>query len=308
MGQRMFGNPSCVHCGGGTISNGLRGYNRNTRRWKCVECGKYFSTREYDEDEVEVERYDVDVVSNDERSTFAVADMYNEIVIKNAGNILVFACVHLPFERPGYLEFLLETKKRFGCETVVCAGDLLDGHSLSYHDHSPDGLSPGDELIQVKEKLQAWYKAFPELYLTYGNHDKIPFRKAFTNGLPKTLIRDLNSVYDMPRTWKWADRVRVDDIVIMHGTGMSGDNAAARWMRQNRKSTVCGHIHTSLACGYEASEYDRLFYMNVGCALDQHSYAAEYARDFSKRQLIGCGVILQEKGCATTPIPVPMNL
>ena len=221
-----------------------------------------------------------------------VNHVYNEIELTNAGNVLAFSCVHLPFEKKGYLEFIQRMRDYYKCETVICLGDLIDSHAISMHDHSPDGMGAGHEIEAVAKKISKWVDVFPDLYLTYGNHDKLPFRQAYSNGLPKSVIRDLNDIYSMPEEWKWCDRVLADDVVYQHGTGKSGENAAKQWMMDNRRSTVIGHIHSSLGVNFSASNYDRLFSMCVGCGIDIKQYAFEYNKDFGKRPILGCGVIL----------------
>ena len=45
--------------------------------------------------------------------------------------------------------------------------------------------------------------------------------------------------------------------------------------------------------------------MNVGCGIDATKYAFEYAKHNSKKQIIGCGVVLDN---GRLPILVPMEL
>lgn len=80
-------------------------------------------------------------------------------------NILVIADTHLPFEHKDYLSFCLRIQKAFKCSDVVHIGDLVDNHSISYHEHDPDGLSPDAEMVAVDKRLQKWFKAFPEVLL-----------------------------------------------------------------------------------------------------------------------------------------------
>ena len=71
------------------------------------------------------------------------------------GNVLIIADTHCPWEHPGYLDFCNDIKKRVKCTQVVHIGDLVDNHSISYHEHDPDGWSPADEMIAAGNKVFA---------------------------------------------------------------------------------------------------------------------------------------------------------
>ena len=108
--------------------------------------------------------------------------------MKDRNSILVIADCHIPFEQPGYLEFCLEIYNRCKCDIVVHIGDLVDNHAISYHEHDPDGWSPANEMKEVDNHLEDWFKAFPELYLCRGNHDNLVDRKGKTVGLPSRAL------------------------------------------------------------------------------------------------------------------------
>ncbi len=97
--------------------------------------------------------------------------------------VLIIGDTHVPFEKKGYIEFCLEVKKKWKCNKVVHIGDLVDNHSISYHEHDPDGLSPEDEMRLADKHLESWYKAFPKVSLCRGNHDSLVDRKTRTTGL-----------------------------------------------------------------------------------------------------------------------------
>jgi predicted phosphodiesterase len=278
----------CPSCSGDHIvKKGISSSGKN-QRYKCRDCHTPF-------------QIPVSVVEDyysgfgrgeeDVRSVVKYANAFKEIELDNPGNILVFSCVHLPFEKRGYLNFLQKMQDYHKCETVICLGDLIDSHSISKHDHSPDGMGAGHEIQAVQSRLKDWVRAFPNLYITIGNHDRLPYRQAYSNGLPNDIIKPLNEIYQMPSTWSWHERILADDVVYMHGTGKNGENSAKAWMMDNRKSTVIGHIHSSLGVNFSASNYDRLFSMNVGCGIDIKQYAFEYNKDFGKRPVLGCGVV-----------------
>jgi predicted phosphodiesterase len=279
----------CSACGSQNVVK--RGFSaKDEQRHRCSDCGKWFTATQQ---------------ADNSEGLATKSGVFKEINLNVTGNILAFGCVHLPFEHPKYLEFLKRIQDHYSIETVICLGDIVDGHSISMHDRSPDGFGASHEIEKVKEKIAEWAKVFPDMYLTYGNHDKLPFRQAHTNGLPKSMIKDLNTIYGMPKGWQWADRVIANDVVYMHGTGRAGQNAAKQWMEANRKSTVIAHVHSAMGVAYSASPYDRYFAMSVGCGIDVKQYAFEYNKDFSVRPMLGCAVILDE---GNQPISVPMYL
>ena len=95
-------------------------------------------------------------------------------------NVLVIGDTHIPFEHRNYLEFCREIQTRCKCATVVHIGDLVDNHSISYHEHDPDGWSPRHEMEETDKHLIPWFKAFPRLKLCRGNHDCLVDRKGKT--------------------------------------------------------------------------------------------------------------------------------
>jgi predicted phosphodiesterase len=221
-------------------------------------------------------------------------------------SILVFACTHIPFEHPKYLDFLLDTRDRVKCGTIVCLGDLVDNHSLSMKfDQDPNGLSPTDEIREARLHLKKYFKAFPSLFLSLGNHDSRVDLKAKHVGLPEDVFRPFRDIWGLPKEWKDAYSHEIDGVKYMHGTGLSGDNAPEKASILNRQSTVIAHIHHNLKSGYMTSNRDRILYMGVGCGIDIKRYAFEYNRDFIKRPVLGCGVITDR---GTNCQVFPMNL
>ena len=53
--------------------------------------------------------------------------------------------MHIPYHHPDTLAFLQHLKEKYEPTRVICLGDELDKHSLSFHDSDPT-LSAGDEL------------------------------------------------------------------------------------------------------------------------------------------------------------------
>ena len=105
--------------------------------------------------------------------------------------VLHIGDLHLPFTHPKYLSFCKKIYKKYNCNKVVFAGDVLDNHAISYHETDPDGLSAGEELKKAQKMIRPWYKVFPKAKVTIGNHDALLSRKAKTHGIPSIAMRPL---------------------------------------------------------------------------------------------------------------------
>lgn len=222
----------------------------------------------------------------------------------NPKNTLIIGDTHLPFEKPGYLEFCRKVQEEYNCGSVIHIGDLVDNHAVSYHESDADGRSAGDEYKLALEKCHDWYKVFPDVKICIGNHDALPFRKAFTAGLPSAWLKSYQQILESPVGWKWDFVHQLNGIIYQHGTGMSGEMAAINAARENRQSTVIGHLHTVSNVKYMASYKDLIFGMTVGCGIDFEAYAFAYGRQQTRKPVVACSVVLDGR----IPIIIPMNL
>lgn len=206
----------------------------------------------------------------------------------NIGNILIIGDLHAPFILPGYLEWCKKLQQEYNCNKVIFIGDLIDGHSWSYHESDVDGMGVGDELEAAKKQLKLAYKLFPEADITLGNHDLLIARKARTAGLSRHFIKDFNEVIEAPKGWNFSDEFTYDNVRYIHG---SIGNAFVR-AKDSRISTVQGHLHSQSFLQYSVSEKDAIFGLQIGCGLDHTKYAFEYAKPMTKKPVISAGVVL----------------
>lgn len=220
-------------------------------------------------------------------------------------NALVIGDTHEPFCHPGYRNFCYDVANYFKVESVFHIGDEVDNHAISYHESNPNGMSAGHEADAAYDAMQLWFKTFPVVDVCIGNHSALNMRKAQTAGLPSRFMKSFNDVWDAPKTWRWAWEHRFGDVCIEHGTGSSGQNGAMTRAKDNRMSTVIGHLHSFGGVQYSASDKDIIFGMNVGCGIDINRYAFEYGKQFKKRPTLGAGILLDGGRVA---IWVPMDL
>lgn len=218
-------------------------------------------------------------------------------------NVLVIGDLHAPFIREGYLEHCLKIRDEYQCNHVVFIGDIIDNHYSSFHDPDPDGYGAGEELDRAISHIQEWHKHFPKAKVCIGNHDAIICRKAFSSGISNRWIKDYDDVLGTPG-WDFQQVHELDGVVYIHGTGSSGKGATKR-VREWQTSIVQGHIHTEAYIDWYVNKEYKLFSMQVGCGVDDRSYAMAYARNFTKKYIVSCGVVLNN---GSLPIVLPMDL
>lgn len=209
-------------------------------------------------------------------------------------NVLCVPDLHIPFEHPSALEFVLAVDRIWfpgQQRKVIFLGDEVDSHSISRHMPDPDGRSPADELEQAKHRLRDWYAAFPMANVCTSNHVLRPWKKAYESGLSKQFMRAVGEVYGAPPGWAWADRWIHDDVVFEHGENVSGPLGALNAAKQNQTSTVIGHLHSFGGAVHSDSFRTKIWGLNTGCLIDLQAYAFAYAKNFRNKPTLGCGVI-----------------
>ena len=206
-------------------------------------------------------------------------------------NILVIGDTHLPYEKEGYLEFCKKQYDKFNCDTVVHIGDLIDSHATSRHPSMPDAYSPGDELSYTIKKLRSWYRVFPHMKVCIGNHDVRAYKIAGENGLATKWLKGFAEVLEVPN-WEFEDEFEFNDVIYTHGTGTSGRMSAITRALNAGQSTVIGHLHTDAGILYHRLKNKTIFGMVVGCGVDENSYGMNYAKNFPRKSIISCGVVL----------------
>jgi len=222
--------------------------------------------------------------------------------------VLVIGDTHEPFCHKQYLPFCKRIEKAFKCDTTVHIGDLVDNHAISYHEHDPDGWSPESEMRHADKRIALWFKAFPQVKLCFGNHDRLPDRKGKTVGLPRRCFRSFRDMWNLPKSWETEFAYTIGNVKYTHGTGYSGDLAHLKAAHDNRMSCVIGHLHSVCGIDYSANEEDCIFGMSVGCGIDRRSYAFEYGRDHKKKPILACGVVeYTDHGVNARVIPMELR-
>jgi hypothetical protein len=131
-----------------------------------------------------------------------------------------------------------------------------------------------------------------------GNHDLIIYRKMFSSGLSRRYAKSWNDLFCAPIGWQFLDKLIINNVLYTHGS-----SKALKRMNDSRISTVQGHLHTEFYIQYSQSEINRLFAIQTGCGIDEESFAFGYAKNFNKKPVLGCSVVLNK---GTMPIIIPM--
>ena len=218
--------------------------------------------------------------------------------------ILFISDLHIPYHHPDSFDFLRYLKDKYKPTRVICLGDELDKHSLSYHDSDPDLYSAGHELEVSIAFIQELEEIFPKMDILESNHGSLVWRKAKTNGIPKHYIKSYNDVLGVGKDWRWHFDMTLDlpdgtQCYVHHGKASD----VLKLSQQMGMSAVQGHYHTDLGARYWANPNGLYFGMQCGCLIDRESYAFAYSNVNIKKQLIGTGLIID-----SLPVVEPMVL
>jgi len=210
--------------------------------------------------------------------------------------VLIIGDTHIPYELASYRAFCKKMANKYKVNRVVHIGDLVDHHSLSFHDSEPCLQGADGELIDARKRLKPWIKSFPKLTLVAGNHDKIPARQLKRIGLdPDVWLQNISSVYGLPKAWKVVDELEIDGVLYVHGEGATGTNGFRNLSIKKMQSTVTGHAHGNCGISFTASPKAKIFGMTVGCGIDNKEMAFAYGKPFPNKPIIGCGLVIDGK-------------
>lgn len=210
--------------------------------------------------------------------------------------VLFISDMHIPYQHEDTLSFLEMLKKRYDPTRVICVGDELDKHAMSFHDSDPDLPSAGDELAKALPVIKEVEKLFPVMDLVDSNHGSMVYRKAKAHGIPRRYIKPYNEVLGVGDGWVWHMDLTLDmsvygvpDVYVHHGKSAK----AVKTSQTMSMSHVCGHYHESFGIEYWANPKGLYFGMNIGCLIDDEQLAFAYNNSNLKRPIIGTGLIIE---------------
>lgn len=232
----------------------------------------------------------------------------NTIHKKDSGEdnsrVLLISDMHIPYHHPDTLDFLKHLKSKYQPTRVICLGDEVDHHALSYHDSDPDLYSAGDELDAAIPVIAELQKIFPVMDIVDSNHGSMVWRKAKTNGIPKHYIKSYNEVLGVGEGWKWYFDLTIKlpdgNLCYIHHGKVSD---VTRLSQQMGMCAIQGHYHNNFKIDYWGNPVALYWAMQCGCLIDNDSLAFSYNNVNIKRPVIGTGLIIDSK-----PILEPMVL
>lgn len=220
--------------------------------------------------------------------------------------VLIIGDVHAPCMHDGYIDFLQGIQDAWATDQTVMIGDLVDWSSISYHPKAPSLKNSEAEFEQAFEQVQNLRDAFPVADWMIGNHDSLTERQATDLGLPLQVLKDYNQLWELPQ-WtihkRFADLI-IDGTIYRHGDkGKGGAMPAFANAQAEFTSVVQGHFHAAAGVLFGANHAMRYFGMQVGCGTDYRKAAMQYGVKYSKKPILGCGVVVDG-----TPVFEPMHL
>ena len=206
--------------------------------------------------------------------------------------ILFLSDMHVPYHHPDCFKFLKALKVKYKPHLVVSVGDLADFHNISFHKSDPRLPNANDELVALQEGARQLEKLFPKMIITQGNHDALPKRRLFDEGLPDSFLKPYNDIYGVGKGWVFVNDLTIkhgsEIIYVAHGIVKDGRKLAA----QRGVHVVQGHYHTECRIDYVSNPRNLLWSMQVGCLIDREALAFAYDKLNLNRPIIATGLVL----------------
>ena len=244
------------------------------------------------------------VVVDNRRSSETYSVRKSDSVEHDNSRILLISDLHIPYHHQDAIAFLIHLKEKYNPTRVICLGDEVDGHALSFHDSDPDLPSAGDEIRQALPVIAELFKIFPKMDILESNHGSLVWRKAKVFGIPKHYIKSYNEVLGVDSGWKWSFDLTVDlpngQKCYMHHGKTSNIIQLSQQMGMNATQ---GHYHETFKIDYWGNSTGLYWGMQCGCLIDDDKLAFNYNNVNIKRPIIGTGLIID-----SMPVLEPMRL
>lgn len=224
---------------------------------------------------------------------------------KDNSRVLLISDLHFPYEHSDVFAFLEHLKQKYDPTRIICLGDEMDLHCLSYHDSDPDLFSASDELNEAKKRVNVLEQMFPEMDILESNHGSLIWRKAKTHGIPKAYIKSYQDVIGVDgNCWKWHFELTIDlpngqKCYFTHGKTAD----VVKLSQQMGMCVVQGHYHEKFGVQYWGNPTGLYWGLQIGCLVDDDSLAFSYNNTNIKRPIIGTGLIIDSQ-----PVLEPMVL
>lgn len=212
--------------------------------------------------------------------------------MKNA-SILCISDQHFPYNHPDVIAFLKALKQKYKPDRVINIGDELDYHSISFHTHDPNLMSPSDELKTAINRIKPLYSLFPKMDIIESNHGSLVYRKGSHHGLPRHVLKNYRDVLGAPRGWHWhfdlTIRMSNSQLCYFH------HGKAANGLQLSQAMGMCvvqGHFHEKFNIQYWANPIGLYWSLQIACLIDDSCLAYAYNKTNLKRPIVGTAVII----------------
>jgi len=207
--------------------------------------------------------------------------------------VLVVGDTHIPFVRPGYLQFCKDLKKEYRTNVTLHIGDVCDSHAISFHEHNPELPNALDEYKQAYEIVKEWKAAFPKMLVSIGNHCSRITKLASSVNIPSQMLKTHQEIWGT-KNWDWQWEFVIDNVRYIHGHASGGGLwPAYNSMRKSAMSTVMGHYHSAAGIKWLVNPTSRLFGLDVGSGIDDKQLAFAYNQFNTVRSVISAAVVLE---------------
>jgi len=212
--------------------------------------------------------------------------------------ILVISDLHCPYHHPDAIKFLASIKQKYKPDRIICIGDEIDSHAMSFHPSDPDLYAAGDELNRAREVLWQIEKLYPKVTVIESNHGSLAYRKAKVAGISKQFLRTYEDILFPNRKTGWEWKFEHTEILpnkqpcyFHHGRSAN----TKTYTTNMGMSAVQGHYHEKFEIFFWGNSERLNFGMTVGCLVNDQSLAFEYNNSNLKRPIIGCGMIIDSQ-------------
>ncbi len=209
-------------------------------------------------------------------------------------SILAIGDIHAPFSHRDLVPFLTACKKAINPDCVIQVGDEADIHAISRFTPDPNLHSAGDEIEMARKALRPLQDLFPDMQLCESNHGSRVYRRAKEVGLPSQTLRSYKEILDIQVNWQWFDEIvkitPKGPVLFDHGEKAT----AIQHSKNQAMSVVQGHRHAEQYIQWWANPREQRFGAQVGCMIDQQSFAFAYDKKTSlPRPQLGCLAIIE---------------
>ena len=213
-------------------------------------------------------------------------------------NAVFVSDLHLPYEHPDALDFVLALQETYEPEHTIQIGDFVDLHQQSFHDKHPECLGARAEFDAAREKAEAWAPIID--VVTEGNHCMRPQKVAKKFGLLPEMLVDKGTLWGVPFVSEfWLTLDDKTRVLCRHGdSGFPRHGTAARRFTHH---TCTGHHHVLGGVQhYTLMDGTRRWMASGGALIDPTSPAFAYT---PHKPVLGAVVIWDD-----TPLYEPMKL